>query len=140
MVVAGMTFRQKLLVGFSLFYPILIAAVVFRLDALPARLRLDVPQGAVLPLVIGLAVIGLFNVTTPWGSRERWLAGSGRALPLDSAETRALLLGLPFAAAPASYGLLLYLAGASVGLAAVFAAASLVAAAAWGLAGPASRR
>ncbi len=133
-----MAFRQKLLVGASLFYPLLIAAVVYRLDTLPVRLRLDVPPGLVAPLAIALAVVGLINVTTPWQSEERWLAGSGRALPVGSPETRTLLLGLPFAAAPASYGLLLYLAGTRVVVAGIFAAASLVAAAAWGLRGPAS--
>ncbi len=133
-----MTFRQKLLVGASLFYPLLIAAVVYRLETLPVRLRLDVPPGLATPLAIALAVIGVINVTTPWQSEKRWLAGSGRVLPAGSRETRTLLLGLPFAAAPASSGLLLYLAGAGVMAAAIFAAASLVAAAAWGLRGPAS--
>ncbi len=111
-------------------YPVLIVSVVNRLAAIPFPRQGFLPPDITMPLSVALAVVALVNVLTPWARRDRWreahTAGAG-----GDPDFRSLILGLPLTAAPASYGLLLYVLTGQAALVPYFAGASFLAALAW---------
>jgi hypothetical protein len=116
----------------GLLYPILVVGVVGRLQVLNLPSRAILPPNLLSALTLILAVIGLINVVTPWLRLSRWQVEAEALRAAPAAGYRLLVMGLPFAVAPASYGLLLYFFGAPASLVSYFAGASFVAVAAWG--------
>ncbi len=122
--------KKAVLALIGLLYPGLVGLVLRELAA--AGWRGGLPALEARPLAIaawGLAAVGALNLATPWRRRTRWLAGASHDPGL-----RLLVVGLPFIAAPASYGLLLYFLGLALAPIYPFLAASFVAALVWDLA------
>jgi len=134
------TARKVFLILWFLASTVLItgAALIVEVTGLPVRL----PPPAWLPtLQACLAVLTVFSFAytwaLPWILRKRPLP----SLQRESAflgirlgpEFQPLLIGLMFGAAPASYGLVLFLLGAPLSQLYLFAGAAFVETALWGL-------
>lgn len=134
------TARKVFLIVWFLASTVLITAAALIVEATGLPLRL--PPPAWLPALRGfLAVITVFSFAytwaLPWILRKRPLPSLQREATFLGIrlgpEFQPLLIGLMFGAAPASYGLVLFLLGAPLSQLYLFAGAAFLETALWGL-------
>lgn len=130
------TARKILLILWFLASTVLItgAALIVEVTGLPVRLL----PPAWLPVLQGLLVaVTVFGFAYTWLLRRRPLPSLQRESDFFGMhlgpEFQPLLIGLMFGAAPASYGLVLFLLGAPLSQLYLFAGAAFIETALWGL-------